>query len=247
MNEEKTRNLYIGTSGWHYKHWIGSFYPEELPKKNMLKYYVQFFSSVEINNSFYKLPDQTTFQNWSEQAPVNFIFSVKASRYITHMKKLKNVSSSLNLFLEAIKPLKNHLGPILFQLPPKWKCNIERLNSFLKILPSEKKYAFEFRDSSWWNDDVYRLLANRKTAFCIFELAAILSPIILTADYVYIRLHGPDNAYQGLYSEKTLIKWAEKIKSWNNKGKEVFCYFDNDQSGFAVKNALQLKKIITNI
>jgi len=152
------QKIHIGTSGWHYEHWIGTFYPEKLPKKDMLKYYVQFFSTTEINNSFYKLPSQKTFQNWTEQVPVNFIFTVKASRYITHMKKLKDTSEALNRFMYGITPLAKNLGIILFQLPPHWKCNFQRLKQFLDILPPEKKYAFEFRDSDWWNDEIYNLL-----------------------------------------------------------------------------------------
>lgn len=236
----------IGTSGWHYKHWIGPFYPKKLPTKDMLKYYSKFFSTTEINNSFYKLPDQTVFQNWVEQVPENFTFSVKASRYITHMKKLKDTSEALSLFMNGIKPLKRNQGPILFQLPPHWKCNIERLKSFLELLPSGKHYTFEFRNSSWWNDTVYDLLKGSNAAFCIFELAGVMSPIISTADFVYIRLHGPNDAYRGFYSEEALSKWAEKIKQWENKGKTIYIYFDNDESAFAVKNALRLKKILTN-
>lgn len=234
----------IGTSGWHYVHWIGPFYPEELSKKDMLKYYVQFFSTAEINNSFYKLPAQNTFQNWAETVPEEFTFSVKANRYITHMKKLKNADDALNNFFDGIKPLKSKLGVILFQLPPHWKCNIERLKSFLELLPSGKQYTFEFRNSSWWNDTVYDLLKANNAAFCIFDLAGVFSPIISTTDFIYIRLHGPNDAYQGLYSEEALQEWAERIEGWINKGKEVFCYFDNDQAGFAVKNALRLKQIL---
>jgi len=246
MNKNKTRNAYIGTSGWHYKHWIGPFYPAELPKKDLLKYYVQFFSTTEINNSFYKLPSQNTFQNWAEQVPENFTFSVKANRYITHMKKLKNSKEALNRFMEGIKPIGNHIGPILFQLPPRWRCNPQRLSLFLEGLPPENQYVFEFRDSSWWNEAVYDLLKDYGAAFCIFELAGLLSPMISTTDFIYIRLHGPNDAYQSLYSEEVLQEWADKIAKWIQQQKTVYCYFDNDQEGFAIKNALRLKKIIAN-
>jgi len=240
------QKVHIGTSGWHYKQWIGPFYPEKLPKKDMLKYYVQFFSTTEINNSFYKLPDKNTFQNWAEQVPENFTFSVKASRYITHMKKLKNSRESLNRFMEGIKPIGNHLGPILFQLPPRWRCNPQRLSSFLEGLPPGNQYVFEFRDPSWWNETIYNLLKDHGAAFCIFELAGELSPLLTTSDFVYIRLHGPGDAYQGSYSETDLRDWAAKIKQWYNKGKTVYLYFDNDQAGFAAKNALRLKGIVKN-
>ena len=238
--------IYIGTSGWHYGHWLGPFYPKNLEKKEMLNYYLQFFSTTEINNSFYKLPAQNTFQNWAETVPKEFTFSVKANRYITHMKKLKNADDALHNFLDGIKPLKNKLGAILFQLPPNWKCNIERLKAFLELLPSEKQYAFEFRNSNWWNEAVYDLLKDHGAAFCIFELAGVLSPIISTADFIYIRLHGPNDAYQGLYSEEALQEWADRIAKWTQQQKIVYCYFDNDQEGFAVRNALRLKQILKN-
>ncbi len=238
------KSINIGTSGWHYQHWIGPFYPEDLEKSKMLDYYIQYFSTVEINNSFYRLPEEKTFKNWVDKISGGFIFSVKASRYITHMKKLKNTLEALNRFMSGIKPLENHLGPILFQLPPRWKCNIERLESFLEILPSERRYVFEFRDPSWWNDTVYVLLKSRQAAFCIFDLGGVLSPVIATTDFIYIRLHGPDDAYQGSYSEKALREWAGKIKQWNQQQKTIFCYFDNDQAGFAAKNAFRLKQIL---
>jgi len=236
--------LYIGTSGWHYTHWIGPFYPEDLEKKEMLDYYIQYFSTAEINHSFYRLPDGKTFQKWADHVPTDFIFSVKTSRYITHMKKLRNASEALNRFMKGIKPLSTHLGPVLFQLPPRWKCNTERLESFLEILPPERQYVFEFRDPSWWNDSVYDLLKLNRTAFCIFDLAGVLSPVISTTDFIYIRLHGPNDAYHGSYSEESLKNWAEKIEQWYKQQKAVYCYFDNDQAGFAIKNALRLKKML---
>ena len=237
--------IYIGTSGWHYSHWIGPFYPENMGKKEMLDYYIQYFSTVEINHSFYRLPDGKIFQKWADHVPTDFIFSIKTSRYITHMKKLGNASEALNRFMKGIKPLSIHLGPILFQLPPRWRCNIERLESFLEILSPKRHYVFEFRDPSWWNDSVYDLLKLKRTAFCIFDLAGVLSPVISTTDFIYIRLHGPNDAYHGSYSAESLKKWAERIEQWNKQQKAVYCYFDNDQAGFAIKNALRLKKMFS--
>ncbi|MFW6148246.1 MAG: DUF72 domain-containing protein [Atribacterota bacterium] len=240
------KNCHIGTSGWHYQHWIGPFYPEDLEKNKMLAYYIRYFSTAEINNSFYRLPSEKVFQNWAKTVPEEFIFSIKASRYITHMKKLKNATEAVNNFMEGIKPIRNHQGPILFQLPPHWRCNPQRLSSFLESLPAGNKYVFEFRDHSWWNEGVYDLLKDHRAAFCIFQLAGELSPVLSTSDFIYIRLHGPDDAYQGSYSEVVLKEWAEKIEQWVCQGKIVYCYFDNDQSGFAVKNSLRLKQILEN-
>lgn len=234
----------LGTSGWHYEHWIDNFYPKNIAKRDLLSYYSKFFSSVEINNSFYRFPNERIFRKWIDMVSKDFIFSIKANRYITHMKKLKDTLPSLQYFFEAIKPLKRNQGPILFQLPPYWRCNIERLESFLGTLPLDKQYVFEFRESSWWNEAVYDLLKLYGIAFCIFHIAGVLSPEIITTNFVYLRFHGPDDAYQGLYSEDFLQRWAKKIMKWSKEGKKVYCYFDNDQAGFAVKNALRLKKIL---
>ncbi len=238
-------SINIGTSGWYYSHWIDIFYPKNITKKDMLSYYSNFFSTVEVNNTFYRLPDENTLRNWTLMVPEDFIFSVKASLYITHRKKLTNTSALLLLFLSGIKSLKHYQGPILFQLPPYWKCNLERLKAFLETLPTDNQYVFEFRESSWWNESVYDLLKYYGIAFCIFHLAGVFSPEIITADFTYLRLHGPSDPYQGLYSEDFLQKWAGKIKKWNKEEKTVYCYFDNDQAGFAVKNALRLKQILS--
>jgi uncharacterized protein YecE (DUF72 family) len=146
--------------------------------------------------------------------------------------------------LDRIAVLGDKLGPILFQLPPRWSCNPERLRHFLLALPGNFRFAFEFRDPSWINDQTYQALAERSAAFCIFEIAGYLSPKELTADFVYIRLHGPGGAYQGSYDTRTLTGWAEAIRSWAAQGKEVFCYFDNDEAGFAAQNALELQEIL---
>ena len=159
---DNLERIHIGTSGWNYKHWRGPFYPKDLSQKKWLEFYIKKFHTVEINNSFYQLPEKTTFENWRDTVTEGFIFSVKASRYITHMKKLKEPNEALDRFLNRIEALKDKLGPILFQLPPRWKCNCERLKSFLNMMPDEFRYTFEFRDDSWWNDDVYEALSNHK-------------------------------------------------------------------------------------
>jgi uncharacterized protein YecE (DUF72 family) len=236
--------IHIGTSGWHYKHWKGTFYPKEIKLKDHFSYYLNFFDTIEINNTFYRLPSKETFIKWHNTAPKDFIYAVKASRYITHLKKLQDISKSENLLLQNASFLKKHLGPILFQLPPGWEINIERFKNFLEILPKKYRYVFEFRNKTWYNETIYGLLQQHNAAFCIYELAGQLSPIKITADFVYVRLHGPDGKYQGSYDDDTLIKWAEYCKIWLAKGKEVFIYFDNDEKGYAAFNAIRLKELL---
>ncbi len=238
--------VYIGTSGWNYKHWKGNFYPEDLRQKNWLGFYADKLKTVEINNSFYRLPDKKTFKSWKDNTPKNFIFSVKGSRYITHMKKLKEPKQSSKKLFTRVKHLKKKLGPILFQLPPRWKFNRERFEKFLKVLPEKYRYTFEFREKSWWNDETLELLKKYNAAFCIYELAGTLTPKEVTADFVYIRLHGPGDKYQGNYSKKQLSGWAGAVSTWQRKNKDVYLYFDNDDSGYAVKNAMEIQKMLSS-
>lgn len=241
---KNTGNIHVGTSGWNYNHWKGHFYPKDLSQKKWLEFYMKKFRTVEINNSFYQLPEKTTFENWRDTVPEEFVFSVKASRYITQMKKLKEPKEPLQRFFNRAKVLGHTLGPILFQLPPRWKCNYERLKSFLNILPDEFRYTFEFRDPSWWNDQVYETLSKHNAAFCIFELSGNLTPKEVTADFVYIRLHGLGSAYQGQYDAQTLAGWAGAIASWRSKKKDIYCYFDNDQYGYAAEAAMKLQEMM---
>jgi uncharacterized protein YecE (DUF72 family) len=237
-------NIHIGTSGWHYKHWRGTFYPMSTKDKEQLKVYLETFQTVEINNSFYRLPESTTFEQWRKSTPENFIFSVKASRFITHMKKLKDTYESLQTFLKNANALKEKLGPILFQLPPGWKINSERLSDFLKQLPKGYRYAFEFRNHTWYEEEVFTLLRKYNCAFCIYELDHHISPMEITANFVYLRLHGPEGKYQGSYDQHQLSNWAKLCRKWSEEEKEVFVYFDNDQLGYAGFNAQSLKNIL---
>ena len=243
---KKGVSCHIGTSGWHYEHWKGPFYPEDFSEKDFLSFYSNRFSSVEINNSFYHLPSEKTFRKWRDTVDNDFIFAVKASRYITHMKKLKDPQKSLTNFLSAVEGLKKKLGIVLFQLPPYWHKNEERLNSFLSKLPRKIKSAWEFRDKSWFDENIYKILSKHKAAFCIYEISGEMSPEIVISDYIYIRLHGPDNKkYQGDYTKHQLKYWAEKFHNWLKEGKEIYCYFDNDQKGYAAKNAATLQQMMS--
>jgi len=236
--------VHIGTSGWHYDHWKGLFYPDAISTEEMLPYYTAHFHSVEVNNSFYQLPKKATLERWKKTVPRNFIFALKASRYITHMKKLKDPAQGVPSLLEIASVMEEKVGPILFQLPPRWRINLKRLDAFLQFLSRDFRYAFEFRDPSWFNDSTYEMLAKKDAAFCIYNLAGRLSPKEVTTDFVYVRLHGPEAAYQGQYDGKTLSGWAGAFSTWHSQGKEIFCYFDNDEAGYAVQDALRLQKML---
>lgn len=238
------RGIHIGTSGWSYDHWKGPFYPGDLSSDHMLAYYSRYFSSVEINNSFYHLPEKQTLEHWRSTVPKHFLFTAKVSRYITHMKKLKDPAESVSTFLQRISTLEDKLGPILFQLPPRWRFNAERLSTLLGILSRDFRYAFEFRDTSWLNEQTYELLSRYNAAFCIYELDGFLSPKKITADFVYIRLHGPDGPYQGSYNTPTLSGWAGALSTWLRQGLMIYCYFDNDEIGYAAQNAYQLQAML---
>ena len=211
----------------------------------MFEFYARHFNTVEINNSFYRLPTAQTFDAWRDSAPRDFVYAVKASRFITHMKKLKDAKTSFEKFFLVAERLEKTLGPILFQLPPRWKLNIERLNEFLEALPVEHRYAFEFRDESWLVPGVFQLLRKYKAAFCIHDFADMKVPKEITAEFTYIRFHGPTSAkYWGSYSTAQLRKWAERIDGWRSELSAVYVYFNNDPEGAAVKNALMLKELV---
>lgn len=243
---KKQYKLHIGTSGWHYSHWRGVFYPASLRINNFLKFYVEYFDTAEINNTFYRLPEDGTVIEWRDTVPENFVFSMKASRYITHMKKLKEPENTLPRFLEKAELMGSKLGPVLFQLPPHWHFDLERLSNFLRTLPKRLRCAFEFRDPSWFGEEAAQMLIENKTAFCIYDFAGRQLPHTVTSDFIYIRLHGPNGAYQGQYSDQDLSRWSDEITQWLDNNKEVFCYFDNDEAGYAVQDALRLKSLLSN-
>lgn len=238
--------IFIGTSGWNYDHWKGSFYPDDLKQAGWLEYYQTQFRTVEINNSFYQLPDIKTLKDWSNKVCKAFMFAPKANRYITHMKKLSNPDDSVDKMISTFSTLEDKLGPVLFQLPPNWNYNQERLESFLSMLPDNHRWVFEFRDKSWINDDACALLEKYGAAFCIYDITGYESPEYITADFIYVRLHGPDQdqKFKGSYSESKLSEWADRLNKWKQGGRDVFVYFNNDEQGFAPQNALTLKRIL---
>jgi len=238
-------DIRIGTSGWHYKHWVGRYYPEDVKPAGMLAHYLRDFDTVELNNTFYQLPKEESFDAWRQSTPPDFVFAVKGSRFLTHMVKLKDPERGLVNFMPRAERLRSKLGPILWQLPPRWNANLERLEEFLQKLPPRHRYSFELRNETWMTDAALELLKKYNAAFCIYELAGYHSPIEITADWTYIRLHGPTAfKYQGSYSDRQLERWAERIEMWKKKMKAIYVYFDNDDSAYAVDNALTLKKLV---
>lgn len=218
-----------------------------MSSQQQFQFYAQHFDTVEINNSFYKLPPRSVFQNWYDNSPKNFLFVVKANRFITHMRKLTQPQEPITRLFNSIDALQEKLGPVLFQLPPGWKLNVSRLEGFLAALPAGHRYVFEFRNHTWYHEDVYKILKQHNAAFCMYELAGHMSPLIITADFVYLRFHGPNEIkYQGTYHHNTLQKWAKQCLEWQKEKKDVYVYFDNDQEAYAVFNALSLKKLTTD-
>jgi len=240
-----TCEIRIGTSGYHYKHWRGPFYPKKISSDEMLEFYSRNFDTVELNNSFYRLPTEAAFDNWRQSTPANFVFAVKASRFLTHQKKLKDPESALRKLLPRASHLSHKLGPILFQLPPRWQVNPGRLETLLEALPSDLRCAFEFRDVSWIRPDINKLLARFRAAFCIYELAGHHSPLTVTADFAYVRLHGPGfRKYQESYSGSRLRRWGRQVEAWAKHLAAIYIYFDNDQAAYAARNALTLQQIV---
>lgn len=240
--------LHIGTSGWHYKHWLGVFYPQNMPVSEMLPFYCRHFDTVEINNTFYQLPASKTVDAWRDNSPAGFHFAIKASRFITHMKKLKDPMPSTAKFFSGIERLGAKLGPILFQLPPRWKLDIERLSQFLDGLPNEHQYVFEFRDDSWLVSKVFTLLSQHNAAFCIHDLSDMKLPLEITAEFTYLRFHGPGTAkYSGSYSQRDLQQWARRLDNWRKGLSAIYVYFNNDVGGWAVRNATELKRLTNGV
>lgn len=236
--------ILVGTSGWHYKHWLGRFYPRQLSSKEMLSFYSREFTTVEINNSFYRLPEKSTFHNWKVRVPADFTFAVKASRYITHIKRLRDSKDSVDLLLERAAPLRASLGPVLFQLPPRWKADVGRLNDFVAVIPKRLRVAIEFRDRSWCREEIYTLLRKHGVAMCFHDWGGEEWPEKLTGPFAYVRFHGAGQRYGGDYSDETLSRWANKIRAWSPDLQQVYAYFNNDTHGYALQNALTLRQML---
>ena len=242
-------SVFIGTSGYSYSHWEnGVFYPSHLPKTKQLEYYCQFFETVELNVTFYRLPQLKAFSSWYMRTPKHFLFAVKGSRFITHVKKLNTPQEPLKNFFDRASVLKEKLAVILWQLPPAFKCNLQRLKAFLEALKTWKNccHAFEFRHTSWFCDEVYELMQAYNMSVCYADWPGleIYPPDIFP--FIYIRRHGPttQRLYTGCYLPQELERDASFIQEQLKKGRKVFVYFNNDAFGYAVKNALELKRLL---
>jgi uncharacterized protein YecE (DUF72 family) len=237
-------DCYVGTSGWHYEHWRGDFYPEKLPKAKWLEFYAGRFNTVELNSSFYRLPSEAAFSNWHDSTPVNFTFSVKVSRFITHIKRLRDIEESLEKFIDRAKILGEKLGPLLYQLPPSMHRNDELLELFLSNLPKGMKHVFEFRHQSWFEDGVFQILRRYNAGFCVYDMPSVTCPLVATAGFIYIRFHGSTGLYWSCYSDEELADWARRLAALAENYKAIYAYFNNDARGFAVKNALTLENFL---
>ena len=235
----KRGKLRIGTSGYHYDHWKEVFYPRHLPKKGWFAYYVRHFDTVEINNTFYHLPQAQSCDVWREQAPPGFRYALKFSRYGSHLKRLKEPHASIAQFLDRATRLRESLGPILVQLPPHWAPDPARLASFLEAASGVYRWAIEFRDPRWLCEEVYAILRRSAVALCIHDLIAD-HPRCLTTDWTYLRFHGVGGG--GSYTPQALTAQARRIDRYLSDGLDVFAYFNNDAHGYAVRNAADLRR-----
>jgi uncharacterized protein YecE (DUF72 family) len=235
----------IGTSGWHYDSWRGPFFPKGLPLKSQLQFYASQFSSAELNGVFYRTPTPEAVESWRFQTGKDFVFAGKASKFITHWKRLSESSAnSLELLEDRLSLLGNKAGPILFQLPPNFRADADRLDEFFKMLSSKRRYSFEFRHPSWYVPRILKMLAERNISLCLSDHHDAPAPWKRTADFVYVRGHGPGGRYKGHYADRTLAEWARRILSWKKQGKDVYVYFDNDQKSAAPADALKLRQML---
>ncbi|MGY8682593.1 DUF72 domain-containing protein [Bradyrhizobium sp. UFLA05-153] len=235
----------IGTSGWHYQSWRGPFFPDGLPFKDQLRYYSDQFETTELNGVFYRTPTHAAVEAWRDQTGRDFVFAWKASKFITHWKRLSDRSvNSLELLEDRLSRLGGKAGPILFQLPPQFEANADRLASFFKLLSRKRHYSFEFRHPSWYVPRILRMLRDENIALCLSDHHDAPSPWTRTADFVYVRGHGPSGRYHGHYRQSALLQWAKRIKSWKRQGCDVYVYFDNDQKSAAPADAKKLKSMI---
>ncbi len=242
MGTGSTARFYVGTSGWHYSGWRGTFYPQDLPKEKWLGFYATRFPAVEINNTFYHLPRESTFRAWREQSSPGFLFALKASRLITHLKRLVNIQEPLENFIQRARLLGDRLGPVLYQLPPGLRRNDTLLDEFLAALPRDLLHAVEFRNDTWYQDGVLDLLRRYNVAFCIHDFAQKESPVVATASFAYVRFHGPTGRYAGSYSDEVLAAWADRLARLCRGLQSAFVFFNNDVGGHAVANATTLKE-----
>jgi len=248
--------LRIGCSGWNYKHWRGPVYPAAMPARLWFDHYVTLFDTVEINNSFYRLPEPSTFAAWRERAPDDFLYAIKASRFLTHLKRLREPEEPVARLFEHARELHDHFGPILYQLPGSFHRDLQRLDDFLGVLPRtlgelgakpaahQLQHVVEFRHPSWYVEETYEVLDAHAAAMCLHDMrgSAITSPFV--GPFTYVRFHGPSGRYFGRYDITRLDMWAARLHEQLQDGRPVYAYFNNDPEGMAVANAVELKQLM---
>jgi len=235
---------YVGTSGWHYEHWRSIFYPEKLTRAKWLEFYAGHFNTVELNSSFYRLPSEAAFANWRNSSPADFTFAVKVSRFITHIRRLKNSEEAVETFISRAKILGEKLGPLLYQLPPNMHRNGEVLESFLSGLPQGMEHVIEFRHQSWLEGEVLEILRKHNIGLCVFDMPSLSCPLMATADFAYIRFHGSSELYASCYSDEELADWSKRLADLATNLKKVYIYFNNDAEAFAVSNAKTIRSYL---
>jgi uncharacterized protein YecE (DUF72 family) len=238
--------IYIGTSGWSYNHWVGLLYPKKATSRERLAYYVERYNTVEVNNTYYRWPRDEVFQGWADQVPEGFRMTIKASRALSHSKRLRDPEVWTQRMVQGIQSLGEKRGVLLVQLPPNFACDLDRLRLFLQQFPTGVEIAIEFRHPSWHSDEVFALLETYGAAYCIMSGAGLPCVLKVTAPFVYVRLHGPDehHLYAGSYPDDDMRWWADRILEWHGAGKTVWAYFNNDPYGHALRNADTLKQFV---
>jgi uncharacterized protein YecE (DUF72 family) len=242
----------VGCSGWNYKSWRGRFYPQDLAAARWLPYYAAAFDTVEVNNTFYRRPERGVFARWRAQVPRSFLVAVKASRFLTHMKRLRDPKEPLRRLFSRASALGRHLGPVLYQLPESSHCDLDRLDAFLRALPrswsnTRLRHVMEFRHPSWYAAETFALLNRRGVALCLHDKlgSSIAGPFV--GPFVYVRFHGTSGRYSGSYADDELRDWARRLAEQARAGRRVFAYFNNDPEAVAVRNALTLRTALLKL
>jgi uncharacterized protein YecE (DUF72 family) len=235
--------LYVGTSGWQYPHWRRVFYPERLPRRSWLPYFAERFQTVEVNNTFYNLPEKPVFEHWRKSSPPDFVFALKMSRFLTHLKRLHDPEEPVDRFMERARRLGPKLGPILLQLPPRFPVNIERLSLTLAQFPRSARVAVEFRDESWFTDETRALLERHRAALCLADSPRRKQPAWRTAPWGFVRFHDGAGAHAPGYERDVLRRWVERIaETWPSRD-DVYVYFNNDARGYAIRDAVTFAEL----
>ena len=234
----------IGCSGWQYAHWRGRFYPRDLAVDRWLEFYVERFDTVELNGSFYRLPAAAAFAGWRRRTPPGFVMAVKASRYLTHLRRLREPAEPLERLWSRAERLGDRLGPMLYQLPPRWQPDLERLRAFLEAVPRDRAQAVEFRDPSWYAADVDDLLERHNVARCLHDMPGSATVPRPLGPFAYVRFHGATAKYRGGYSPQRLTAWADRLTRWAAEGVPSYVYFNNDIGGHAVQDAARLRELV---